>query len=101
MFRISNTVAGVATLALAALPMFAMATSAYAAQPVTVQVADLDLASTDGARELDRRVNAAAGAFCSDFTRIAENMTCKNAVHDEVEGKLEAMRISARTYAAR
>ena len=100
MFKISNTVAGVATLALAALPMFAMATSAYAA-PVTVQVADLNLASPQDAREFDRRVDIAANDFCADTIGLSARAACKAGVRDEVSEKLEAMRTSARTYAAR
>lgn len=100
MFKISNTVASAATLALAALPMLALSTTAYAA-PVTVQVADLDLASTDGARELDRRVNRAANKFCADSIGLSVRAACMDGVRDEVSEKVEALRFSTRTYAAR
>lgn len=100
MFKISNTIAGLATLALAAVPMFAIGSAAHAA-PVAVQVADLNLTSPEGAKELNRRIDIAAASFCADQkpvtgTRLS-NGSCKKAVREEISMKLKA----SATYAAR
>jgi UrcA family protein len=98
--QVSNAIAGIATLALAAIPMFALGTAAHAAQPVVVQVADLDVSTPAGARELDRRINTAASQFCEGATRLAETVSCKAAVRAEVSDKMAA-RSAAVLYAAR
>jgi UrcA family protein len=98
--QVSNAIAGIATLALAAIPMFALGTAAHAAQPVVVQVADLDVSTAAGARELDRRINTAASQFCEGSTRLTENASCKAAVRAEVSDKMAA-RSAAVLYAAR
>ena len=59
MFKISSTLAGVATLALATLPMLAVASGAHAA-PVVVKVSDIDTSSTHGAKILNQRIDVAA-----------------------------------------
>jgi len=98
--KISNTIAGIATLALAAVPMFALGTVAYAA-PVTVQVADLNLGSSEGALELDRRVNAAANSFCADERVLSVKVSCKEAIRAEAFEKIAAIKTQATVYAAR
>lgn len=99
--KISNTIAGVATLALAAIPMLALGSNAFAAQPVTVQVADLDVSTPAGAREFERRTNAAASEFCGPGMRLSEHVACKAAVRAEVTEKLIAMKSAPTAYAAR
>ncbi len=89
----TSTLAGVATLALAALPMFALATAANAATPVAVKVADIDTLSPEGARIYDQRVDKAAVRFCrinNANSRLTERVDCQNAVHAEMSDKLEA-----------
>ena len=98
--KISNTIAGIATLALATIPMLAMGTAAHAA-PVTVQVADLNLASAEGAREFNRRVEAAADRFCGSQMRLGVTTACKAAVRTEVSEKLAAIQSAPTAYAAR
>ena len=55
MFKFSSTLAGVATLALATVPMLAIASGAHAA-PVTVKVSDIDTSSAQGAKILNKRI---------------------------------------------
>jgi UrcA family protein len=89
----TSTLAGVATLALAALPMFALATAAHSATPVAVKVADIDTLSPEGARIYAQRVDKAAVRFCrvkTDNARLTERLDCQNAVRAEMADKLEA-----------
>ncbi|MFN3512375.1 MAG: UrcA family protein [Phenylobacterium sp.] len=85
----SATLAGLATLALATVPMLALATAAQAA-PVTVQVADIDAATPQGAQTLETRVEHAAAKFCSHATRLSERQACKDGVKLEVAEKVDA-----------
>lgn len=88
----TSTLAGVATLALAALPMFALATSAQAA-PVAVKVADIDTLSLAGAAAYDERVEKAANRYCvkaNPTARLTERHACLNAVRAEMSDKFQA-----------
>ena len=100
MFKVSNTIAGLATLALAAVPALAMSTNAFAA-PAKVHVADLDLSTQAGAREFDRRTDVAAGRFCNDIRSLSANAACREGVRAEVTEKLVAMKSATTLYAAR
>ena len=93
MFKVSDTIAGLATLALACVPAFAA--------PAKVQVADLDLSTTHGAREFDRRTEVAANRFCNDIRSLSANAACRDGVRAEVAEKLVAMKPATTLYAAR
>jgi UrcA family protein len=102
MTKFSATFASIATLALAAVPALAIATGAHAA-PVAVKVSDLDLGTTEGAREFNRRVDVAARTFCNraaDGPRLA-SAACKDPVRREASQKLVAARTAPTAYAAR
>ena len=89
----TSTLAGVATLALAALPILALSTGAQAATPVAVKVADINTLSSEGARIYDQRVEKAAMRFCrinNANSRLSERVDCQNAVRAEMSDKLEA-----------
>lgn len=89
----TSTLAGVATLALAALPMFALATAAHSATPVAVKVADINTLSPEGAQIYAKRVDKAAMRFCranNATSRLTERVDCQNAVRAEMADKLEA-----------
>lgn len=89
----TSTLAGVATLALAALPILALSTAAQAATPVAVKVADIDPNTAEGARIYGERVDQAANRFCrmnGSASRLTERMDCKAAVRAEMAEKLEA-----------
>jgi len=80
--------AGVATLALAVLPVAALTTAAHAAPVAHIQVADLNLASSDGVATLQHRVAAAASQFCGDEKTLDQKAACKAGVRTEVQEKL-------------
>lgn len=88
----TSTLAGVATLALAALPMFALATAAHAA-PVAVKVADIDTLSPAGAAVFEQRAEQAANRYCAKLNptaRLTERSACLTAVRAEMADKIEA-----------
>jgi len=87
MTNFAAKIAGVATLALAALPVVALTTAAHAAPaPVTIQVSDLNLASRDGQATFSARVRKAEGQMCRDS--VASFDSCARAVRQEAHDKL-------------
>ncbi len=107
MTNFASRIAGVATLALAALPFCALATNAAAA-PVAVKVSDLDLNSRHGQAAFDARAGRAATEFCRSIgygtAQISQTMRCKAAVRAELAEKAAPVRqaqLRANTYAAR
>jgi UrcA family protein len=81
--------AGIATLALAALPALALSTTAHAAPaPATVKVADLDLGSKSGMSAFDRRVQEAGVRMCRDERSLTARTGCEGAVRAEAGEKL-------------
>ena len=109
MFKISSTLAGVATLALATVPMLAIASGAHAA-PVVVKVSDIDTSSAEGAKILNQRIDAAAYKLCSQVrpgaisrlsdraciegvrAEAAENLATRNAMMTQVRSAQLAQR---------
>lgn len=99
MFSITNTVAGAATLVLAALPIAALSTAAHAA-PMTIKVSDLNLGSPAGQDMLAHRVDHAARAFCSgEAGGLDARAACHTGIRAEAAEKVAALRQVA--YAAR
>ena len=102
MFKISSTLAGVATLALATVPMLAIASGAHAA-PVVVKVSDIDTSSAAGAKILNQRIDVAAHKLCSQMrpgaiSRLSDN-ACIKGVRAEAAENLahrDAMMAQAR-----
>ena len=94
MTNVTARIAGIATLALAVLPMAALSTQAYAA-PVAVQVADLNLDTEAGMAAFQQRADAAAQAFCRDHAPgqvLARQAACIHVVRAEVGEKLAEAR---------
>lgn len=93
MFKLSSTtLAGFATLALAAVPALALTTAAHA-EPVVVKVSDIDMTSADGARALDQRVTVAAREFCTipaNQGGLTARANCMRSVRAEVQDNLVA-----------
>ena len=86
----STRFSGVATLALAVLPAFALAASAAHAQPqASVRVADLNLASAQGRAAFASRVDHAATRYCAGEKSLVQAAACKAAVRDEVNAKAD------------
>jgi UrcA family protein len=84
--------AGVATLALAVLPIAALTTAAHAAPSVPyaaqrVQVSDLNLASASGKAMLAQRADKAANEFCRLERNLVAKAACETAVRAEVTEK--------------
>ncbi|MDB5465430.1 MAG: hypothetical protein JWQ46_192 [Phenylobacterium sp.] len=104
MSNFAARIAGLATLALAALPMVALTTAAHAA-PVRVQVADLNLASAAGEATFNGRVRSAANQMCGAERNLSMQARCRTAIRAEVQEKLvilqQAQRAKAATFAAR
>ncbi|MDB5475501.1 MAG: hypothetical protein JWP49_1012 [Phenylobacterium sp.] len=89
MTNFAAKIAGIATLALAALPVVALSTNAHAAPaPVTVKVADLDLGSRAGLTAFDRRVQQAGARLCHDQQGLTAKDGCEQAVRAEAREKL-------------
>jgi UrcA family protein len=88
--NLTARVSGAALLALAALPMVALASGAHAA--TTVKVSDLNLLSTDGVAAFHERASVAARAFCDDSGNISQRLACKSAVKAELNDKLTDLR---------
>ncbi|HEY8571954.1 UrcA family protein [Phenylobacterium sp.] len=109
MINYAARLAGAATLALAALPMVALATTAHAA-PATIQVRDLDLGTAAGRDTFERRADRAAESFCKAQKRPASRVRaaeaeCIAAVKAEVAEKftvaLAAQKAQRGVYATR
>jgi UrcA family protein len=90
MKNLTARISGPALLALAALPIIALATGANAA--TTVKVSDLNLLTPDGVAAYEARANVAARAFCNDTAIIQQHITCKAAVKAELADKLTELR---------
>src|SRR5258707_3624179 len=86
MTNFASRIAGIATLALAAVPLAALSTAAYA-QP-TVRIADLNLASAAGKATFHHRLNVAADQICGREKGLSIQHACKAGVRAEVTEKL-------------
>ena len=105
MTNFTTRFAGLATLALAALPLATVATAARA-EPAVVAIADIDVATPAGRAEFDARVDKAAKQFCKErmvsWTRIQDNRACIAGVRVEMDEKLaQARQVNAQAFAAR
>jgi len=91
------TLAGVATLALAIIPVAALGTAAHAA-PITIRAADIDTLSPEGAQAFHQRAEKAARKFCRTATvgtpSLRDKANCKAAVQAEIAEKYEARNVA-------
>lgn len=89
MTNFAAKIAGVATLALAALPVAALTTAAHAApKPQAIRVADLDLTTAAGKDAFEARVYKAGRAICRDARGLADTSACEAGVRAEANAKL-------------
>ena len=103
MSKFNSMLAGLATLALAAIPALAVTASAHAA-PVTVKVSDLDLKSEQGARVLAERTRAAANKVCAEPANqggLSRRAACVASVGQEVRDGLAARQSATVEFARR
>lgn len=91
MTNFANQISGIAMLALAALPMAALATGAHAA-PTIVKVADLNLSSSEGVATFQQRAEAAGRTFCRDERSLVVQESCRAGVKAELNDKLAMAR---------
>lgn len=92
MFKLTHTVSGIASLALAAVPMLALTTAAHAA-PISVTVGDLSTAA--GVAAFEQRIDKVATNVCQGLTqdvgtRMVKTDGCREAVRAEAIDKLSA-----------
>lgn len=99
----TSRISGLAMLALAALPMAALATGAHAA--TTVKVSDLNVATIEGQATFAQRVDAASKQFCSVERNLSAVKACRTGVRVEMNEKFDALRTAAlaqsKSFAAR
>jgi UrcA family protein len=86
--KITSRVAGIATLALAVLPIAALTTAAHAGE--RVRTADLNMASASGRAAFEQRVDHAANKFCSLERNLTNKAACQAGVHAEANEKAAA-----------
>lgn len=84
----TSRIAGLATLALAVLPVAALTTAAHAAE--RVRTADLNLASAAGHATFEQRVNHAANKFCNIERNLTNKAACQAGVRAEANEKAGA-----------
>jgi UrcA family protein len=96
MNSIANRVAGLATLALAALPVAALSTAAHAAPSVPVYVGDLNMHTAAGAATYHQRVATAANRICDSQKGLTLNQVCKASVRAEAHDRLAAAQSATR-----
>lgn len=98
MTKFSSTLAGVATIALAAVPIVALATGAQAA-PVAVKVSDINISSPRDAHTLDQRVATAAAEFCSNASvgriTLSARHDCLQGARAEIQEQLAQRQVMA------
>ena len=102
---LTNTISSIAMLALAALPVAALATATHAA-PASVKIADLNLASPGGIAVFNQRADYAARKFCNTELALSARANCREGVKVELTEKMAAIRTAqasrtATTFAAR
>jgi UrcA family protein len=90
--------AGVATLALAALPIAALTTAAHA-ETGKVYVADLNLASPAGQKAAASRIAHLSREMCVNERNLTQKDACESAVSHEARTQLA--QITSSQYAAR
>jgi UrcA family protein len=93
--KFSSSIIGAATLALAGLPLLALAGAAHAA-PIGVQVSDLNLNTGSGQRALEQRTQVAAQTYCHSrqAEHVIDSRACVAGVQAEVLEKATALRQS-------
>ena len=90
MTNFASRISGVAMLALAALPIAALATAAHA--QTVVKVADINLLSPQGVSEYSQRADAAGRKFCLPERSLAGRAACVAGVKVELNEQLATLR---------
>ena len=101
---LTSQISGLAMLALAALPIIALATPSNA--QTVVKVADINLLSPQGVSEFNQRADAAGRKFCLPERTLAGRASCVSGVKAELNEKLAVLKTAqleqaSQTFAAR
>lgn len=89
MTNFAARIAGVATLALAVVPVAALTTAAHASTAGrTIVVADLDLTTPAGMDAFEARLHDATRRICRGETALATQAACVKGVQAEAMAKL-------------
>ena len=101
---LTSKISGFAMLALAALPIVALATPSNA--QTVVKVADINLLSPQGVSEFNQRADAAGRKYCLPERTVAGRISCRAGVKAELNEKLAMLRTAqleqaSATFAAR
>ena len=98
MTNFTARIAGVATLALAVLPVAALSTAHAATHaPVSVRVSDIDLSTADGRSALVARAGVAAHRYCANEFSLDMKAACEAGVRSEIAEKARAdIRLASR-----
>ena len=90
MNNLTAQISGLAMLALAALPIAALATGAHAHS--VVRVADINLLTADGMATFHQRADSVARDFCSDERSLSARANCRIGVKAELNEKVAVIR---------
>lgn len=101
---LTSKISGVAMLALAVLPIVALATPSNA--QTVVKVSDLNVLSPQGVSEFNQRADAAGRRYCLPERTVAGRDACLRGVKAELAEKLTVLRTAraepaTQTFAAR
>ena len=99
-----SKISGAAMLALAALPIAALATASHA--QTVVKVADINVLTPQGVSEFNQRADAAARKFCLSQRTLSGRATCLVGVKTELNEKLAVLKTAqleraSQSFAAR
>ncbi|WP_293680534.1 UrcA family protein [uncultured Phenylobacterium sp.] len=100
----ASKISGAAMLALAALPIAALATASHAA--TMVKVADIDVLTPQGVAEFNRRADVATRKFCLPEATLEKRTACLAGVKAELGDKLAVLKVArleqaSQSFAAR
>ena len=90
MNNLTAQISGLAMLALAALPIAALATGAHA--HTVVRVADINLLTADGMAAFQQRADSVARDFCADEKSLSMRANCRIGVKAELNEKVAVIR---------
>jgi UrcA family protein len=95
---LTSKISGFAMLALAALPIAALAVPSHA--QTVVKVADINLLSPQGVSEFNQRADAAGRKFCLPERTVAGRASCRAGVKAELNEKLSVLRTAQLSHAS-
>ena len=99
----ASKISGIAMLALAALPIAALATASHA--ETSVRVSDINLMTPEGMATFNKRAQYAASSYCSEVLSLSAQAACRTGVKAELSEKVAVIRAKAehasQSFAAR